>query len=199
MRATALSSGTKHLLLSDPAAPSHLYASLSCHRRRGGRPVGAASQPEGPQPVGCAAAAARCARRLPSLSRRCQTLIPYPIPIPTSTPTGVRLPLPEGYAGAVLECRAQEAPEPAAGGNQEDAPPGSGAPLPPGWAATAAFSHLHYYNHDSAPLQGDPLRRCMDWAGMAAAVHAPVDPAAVTTAAAAAADAGAAQQQQQVK
>ena len=23
-----------------------------------------------------------------------------------------------------------------------------------GWAATAAFSHLHYHNHDAAPLAG---------------------------------------------
>lgn len=110
-----------------------------------------------------------------------------PCPPPT---VGAKLPLPEAYTGAVLESRAQEA-APASGASQDDAAGGAAAPAPPAWAATATFQQLHYYNHDAAPLRGDPLRRCLDWAALAAAVHAPVDPAAVDAAAAAA------QQQQQ--
>lgn len=54
------------------------------------------------------------------------------------------------------------------------------------WAASATFSDMHYWNHDAAPLKGDGLRRCLEWAELAAGVHAAVDPAAVAAAAAAA-------------
>lgn len=92
---------------------------------------------------------------------------------------GVRLPLPDGYAGVVMQRQQQGAgTSAAAGGSQEE----------PGWEATAAFTHLHYHQHDAAPLRGDGLRRCLDWVGLAAALHAPVSPAAVAEAAAA--DAG---------
>jgi hypothetical protein len=98
---------------------------------------------------------------------------------------GVRLQLPEGYTGAVLQCRQQEAAEPAAGSSQAT-PAASGDGLHGGastsWLAREAFSRLHYYNHDAAPLRGDPLRRCLEWASLAATVHAPVHPAALQAA-----------------
>ena len=60
------------------------------------------------------------------------------------------------------------------------------APPPPGgdggapstasgaWEAQARFDAVYHWNHDAAPAQGDPLRRCLDWASLAAALHAPV-------------------------
>lgn len=99
-------------------------------------------------------------------------------PCPPSPPPGVRLPLPEGYSGAVLR-RQQEAEPPCGASQGEGEDGGAGGAAPAAWAATAAFSHLHYYNHDAAPLRGDGLRRCLDWIALAAAVHRPVDPAAV--------------------
>ncbi|KAL4423793.1 hypothetical protein ABPG75_001094 [Micractinium tetrahymenae] len=85
------------------------------------------------------------------------------------TLSGVKLPLPAGCTGVVLEQK---------GGG--DAGEGDR------WAASAAFSHMHHWNHDAAPLKGDGLRRCFEWAELAAGVHAPVNPAAVAAAAAAA-------------
>lgn len=82
----------------------------------------------------------------------------------------------------MLQCRQQEAVEaaeagtPSAGGEDLPAAPGTR------WVASEAFSQLHYYNHDAAPLRGDALRRCLEWASLAAAVHAPVDPAPVQAA-----------------
>lgn len=93
---------------------------------------------------------------------------------------GVRLPLPQDYAGAVLECRQRDAAQ-AAGSSQDAEAAAEAGPITT-WAATAVFSHLHYYNHDAAPLRGDGLRRCLEWAELSALVHAPVDPAAVTAA-----------------
>lgn len=89
----------------------------------------------------------------------------------------MRLPLPDGYVGAVIERQQPGASTPAA---CQDGAGGSGsASEEPGWAATAAFSHLHYHQHDAAPLRDDGLRRCLDWAGLAAALHAPVAPSVV--------------------
>jgi hypothetical protein len=102
----------------------------------------------------------------------------------------VRLPLPEDYAGAVLECRQLDAAQ-AAGSSQDAEAAAEAGPITT-WAATSVFSHLHYYNHDAAPLRGDGLRRCLEWAELSARVHAPIDPAAVT---AAIADGSAAQPQ----
>ena len=92
------------------------------------------------------------------------------------------LPLPDGYTGAVLQCQQQEAAEPAAVGSQEAGTLSAGGEDPPAgastnWVASEGFSRLHYYNHDAAPLRGDALRRCLEWTSLAAAVHAPVDPA----------------------
>lgn len=92
------------------------------------------------------------------------------------------LPLPDGYTGAVLQCQQQEAAEPAAVGSQEAGTLSPGGEDPPAgastnWVASEGFSRLHYYNHDAAPLRGDALRRCLEWTSLAAAVHAPVDPA----------------------
>jgi hypothetical protein len=100
----------------------------------------------------------------------------------------VRLPLPDGYAGAVLECRQQDTAQ-EAGSSQ-----GGGEGTLTSWHATATFSHLRYHNHDSAPLRGDGLRRCLEWAALSTKVHCAIDPAAVVAAAAAATAAAAAQQ-----
>lgn len=80
----------------------------------------------------------------------------------------------------MLQCRQQEAAEPAAGSSQEAG--SSPAEASANWVGSEAFSHLHYYNHDAAPLRGDALRRCIEWASLAATVHAPIAPAAVHTA-----------------
>ncbi|PSC70516.1 ribonuclease H2 subunit C isoform B [Micractinium conductrix] len=88
------------------------------------------------------------------------------------TLAGVQLPLPAGYSGAVLERRQAEESDTAGS-------PGGGGAQGERWAATATFpTHMHYWNHDAAPLRGDGLRRCMEWAGLAERLHAPVDPAA---------------------
>ncbi len=84
---------------------------------------------------------------------------------------GARLALPAGYAGAVLE----------------RAPPGSPSAGPPGWRAASTFSELHYWLHDAQPGRGDGVRRAVEWAALAARVHAPVSPAEVDAAMAAAA------------
>lgn len=105
-------------------------------------------------------------------------LLPY-YARPPSPPAGVQLPLPAGYSGAVLERRQAEESDTAGS-------PGGGGAQGERWAATATFpTHMHYWNHDAAPLRGDGLRRCMEWAGLAERLHAPVDPAAVGAAAAA--------------
>lgn len=113
-----------------------------------------------------------------------------------SCPAGVKLPLPDSYAGVVLECRQRDAATEPAGSSQgqgqegtslEDV--GSGGTIT-SWAATGTFSHIHQYNHDAAPLKGDGLRRCLEWAQLSAQVHAAIDPAAVVAAAAAQATAG---------
>ncbi|EFN56721.1 hypothetical protein CHLNCDRAFT_144129 [Chlorella variabilis] len=93
--------------------------------------------------------------------------------------SGVCLPLPDGFSGAVIECRQQDAAE------QADGSQGGAAGALTSWVATGGFSHLHYYNHDSAPLKGDGLRRCLEWAELSAQVHRAVDPAAVAAAIAA--------------
>ncbi|KAL4446283.1 hypothetical protein ABPG77_003090 [Micractinium sp. CCAP 211/92] len=88
--------------------------------------------------------------------------------------SGVQLPLPAGYSGVVLErSKASDDAEGAA------------------WAAAATFASMHYWNHDAAPLKGDGLRRCLEWAELAAGVHTPVDPAAVAAAAVARQQSGA--------
>ena len=82
------------------------------------------------------------------------------------------MPLPPGYTGLVLG----RAPTPAAGDG--GAPSSSGA----AWEAQARFEALSHWNHDAAPAHGDPLRRCLDWAAMATALHAPVGVDAVEAA-----------------
>ena len=79
----------------------------------------------------------------------------------------------------MIECRQQDAAE------QADGSQGGAAGALTSWVATGGFSHLHYYNHDSAPLKGDGLRRCLEWAELSAQVHRAVDPAAVAAAIAA--------------
>lgn len=64
------------------------------------------------------------------------------------------------------------------GGNGGESDPAtSTAPLP--WAAAARFTSLSHWNHDAAPSKNDPLRRCLDWAALAGAMHAPVSVADV--------------------
>ncbi len=99
---------------------------------------------------------------------------PHGLLHPASVHSGVQLPLPAGYSGVVLE-RSK------AGDDAEGA----------AWAAAATFASMHYWNHDAAPLKGDGLRRCLEWAELAAGVHTPVDPAAVAAAAVARQQSGA--------
>ena len=99
-------------------------------------------------------------------------------------PAGVRLPLPEGYGGAVLECRPEALGGECSGGGGggDGGERGAGGSAGMCWGAKGTFSHLHYFNHDAAPLRGDPLRRCLEWAALAGAVHAPIDSSAVDAA-----------------
>jgi hypothetical protein len=73
------------------------------------------------------------------------------------SPAGARLPLPEGYTGLVLTQQQRE-PE-----GCEEAPSSC-------WTASASFKALHYWNHDAVPAKTDTMRRCLEWAQLAAQV-----------------------------
>lgn len=77
---------------------------------------------------------------------------------------GAALPLPEGYSGAVLEKRE---------------PDTDGVANAASWQATSTFDSFTYWNHDATPLQSDGLRRCLEWAHIAAALHQPTSVAQV--------------------
>lgn len=78
--------------------------------------------------------------------------------MPSSSPgAGAKLPLPKVYTGVVV---AQQQREP-----EGDEPPSTH------WAATHTFSEVHYWNHDTMPLKGDSMRRCLEWAQLAAQVR----------------------------
>lgn len=72
--------------------------------------------------------------------------------------------LPDGYAGVVLA--------PAAASADASADERS-------FVATAAFSGLTYWVHDSTPAASDWQARSLDWLAVAERAHAPVDEAAV--------------------
>ena len=169
---------------SDQRGPQPATVPALCCRCNRGRPADAAVQPERTQP----------GRYVPPPRRRTAPAAPLPAALLGSpnlsgtaastpfAPAGVRLPLPAGYSGAVLECRQQEAAD--APGSQDGSGPAASGPTT-SWVASGVFSHLHYFNHDAAPLRGDPLRRCLEWGELAAEVHRAIDPAAVATALAA--------------
>jgi hypothetical protein len=75
---------------------------------------------------------------------------------------GAKLSLPAGYRGLVVQRR------------QGDSESEEGVPA---WAVSASFSELSYWNHDTVPLKSDGIRRCLEWASLAGAIHAPVAPA----------------------
>lgn len=67
--------------------------------------------------------------------------------------------LPEGFSGAVLEKReASDATEATTSYN-----------------ATGTFNSFTYWNHDTAPVATDGVRRAMEWAALASHIHKPVE------------------------
>ncbi|GAB4815125.1 hypothetical protein N2152v2_002171 [Parachlorella kessleri] len=87
-------------------------------------------------------------------------------------PSGARLPLPDGYTGLLL-AQQQREPEGCCQGSPVEEEQGSCTC----WAAQGIFKALHFWNHDVAPGKTDALRRCLDWAQVAAQVHQPLAPA----------------------
>ena len=73
---------------------------------------------------------------------------------------GCELALPDGFSGAVLERR-----EDAAGDTDEPTT---------SWHATDTFSSFTYWNHDTAPVKTDSIRRAMEWAALSSHLHKPV-------------------------
>jgi ribonuclease H2 subunit C len=73
---------------------------------------------------------------------------------------GSEVSLPEGFSGAVLEKKE--------GSN--------GTEATTSYSATATFSSFTYWNHDTAPVATDGVRRAMEWAALASHIHRPVDP-----------------------
>jgi ribonuclease H2 subunit C len=74
---------------------------------------------------------------------------------------GCELALPDGFGGAVLERRED------VGGDTADEPMTS-------WHATDTFSSFTYWNHDTAPVKTDSIRRAMEWAALSSHIHQPV-------------------------
>ena len=71
--------------------------------------------------------------------------------------------MPAWLTGAVVERRTEV-------GSDEDATERTV------WHATGSFKSFTYWNHDTAPVATDTVRRCMEWAALAAHIHAPMDP-----------------------
>jgi len=67
--------------------------------------------------------------------------------------------LPEGFSGAVLEKKE--------GSNATEATTS--------YNATGTFDSFTYWNHDTAPVATDGVRRAMEWAALASHIHKPVD------------------------
>ncbi|KAG7673793.1 hypothetical protein Ndes2437B_g01965 [Nannochloris sp. 'desiccata'] len=67
--------------------------------------------------------------------------------------------LPEGFSGAVLEKKE--------GSN--------GTEATTSYSATGTFDSFTYWNHDTAPVATDGIRRAMEWAALASHIHKPVD------------------------
>jgi len=78
---------------------------------------------------------------------------------------GACVPLPVGFSGAVLN-RAEDVCS-----SQDEEPEARTE-----WHVTATFREFHYWNHDSIPVSNDGVRRCMEWASLAEAIHSPIDP-----------------------
>ncbi len=72
---------------------------------------------------------------------------------------GAEVTLPEGFSGAVLEKKE--------GSN--------GTEATTSYNSTGTFSTFTYWNHDTAPVATDGVRRAMEWAALASHIHKPVD------------------------
>lgn len=73
---------------------------------------------------------------------------------------GSEVTLPEGFSGAVLKRKE--------GSN--------GTEATTSYHASNTFSSFTYWNHDTAPVATDGVRRAMEWAALASHIHKPVDP-----------------------